>query len=94
MAAIAIVYKLNSLGIPAPGTTLNMECVGILGDPALQGDGSGNDMREISVVVPLAAASPGTWNASLKDGLIAYAAGLSPSMTLIEARCFLPVISA
>lgn len=87
MAALAIQFRLNNLGIDPITGGLIFEINAALLDPALQGDGSGHDARFISAVTTLDPNSPSTWASDIKQAIITEAANQPQPFTLTTARC-------
>ncbi len=92
MAALVVITQYAQAGItPGTGNPI-VQVLGFVGDPALQGDGSGHDMQTFNTTITLPAATPATWLSDIRTGIIAACAGFLVPFTVASNRVFLPDI--
>jgi hypothetical protein len=92
MAAVARVTTIQLNHVNLDGSVV-YEIDYYLCDPALQGDGSGHDARNLAVLVTMDVNSPFDLNASMVTAIIADAAAQPQPFTLNNARVIIPADS-
>jgi len=90
MAAVAYAFT-SPLGFV--GSNPQLQVIYFITDPALQGDGSGHDARQLALVVSLDPTDPFGWDAAIENAVIADAAAQPQPFTVSAFRCLTPVYS-
>lgn len=94
MAALIVIVAYTPNGFSQSGNP-RVHAGGFIGDPALQGQGAGQDMQGFSTVAELPANTPGTWLADIRAACIAEAANTASfpaPFTVASNRVFIPSI--
>jgi hypothetical protein len=93
MAAYAYSLPIIFLDIDLVTGNVRVQCNYVVGDPAMQGDGSGHDATVHTAIAFLDPTDPFSWDKTIETAIIDDAGALTTPFTVSVARCFTQVLS-